>query len=286
MFILEIFEFLKLQSFQDILHQTRAVRINQSYKNYTLTFELSGTRSKALHVDGLDLVANKPVSNIVGNFKPPHSCREHMLNDLPSVLANVNIPELVGDCTLVAEESLKNIPPGTVRLTDDEALAISAYSCDTGVKDPKSNIYFVMNEVLREKDPSKVEKMKPLLAYLISGFTKLPPVKATVYQGIPSASMKLIEGKYGGGINVQWSGFTSTTKQIERAKKFAKENGIIFRIKILTGRSIEHYSFVPSEEEILLSPNCQLFVIAPVHLESDGFYYVDLTELKQETFVY
>ncbi len=231
-------------------------------------------------------MANNPVSNIVGNFKPPHSCREHMLNDLPSILAGVDIPELVGDCTLVAEESLKNLPPGTPRLTDDEALAIAAYSCDTGVKDTKCNIYFILNEVLREKDPPKVERMKPLLTYLISGLTTLPPVKATVYRGIPSTSMKVIEEKYGGGVNVQWSGFTSTTKQIERAKKFAKENGIIFRIKILTGRSIQYYSFVPSEEEILLSPNCQLFVIAPVHLEGDGFHYVDLTELKQETFVY
>ena len=40
------------------------------------------------------------------------------------------------------------------------------------------------------------------------------------------------------------------------------------------------------EEEILLYPSCELFVMAAVHLEGDGYHYVNMTELKQDAFVF
>ncbi len=99
--------------------------------------------------------------------------------------------------------------------------------------------------------------------------------------------MKMIQEKYRDGANVHWSGFTSTTNNIKKAKAFAKQEGIIFRIKIFTGRNIKYYSAIPSEDEVLLSPNIKLFVITSVHKEDDGFFYVDLAESQQgPTFVY
>ncbi len=128
--------------------------------------------------------------------------------------------------------------------------------------------------------------MLPFLSTLMSGITPRTPVKATVSRGIPNTSMEMIKEKYQDGLNIHWSGFTSTTNNIEAAKKFARDGGIIFRIKIYRGRSIKHYSFVPLEEEVLLSPSCKLLVANSVRLEADGFYYVDLVEPQESTFVF
>lgn len=68
---------------------------------------------------------------------------------------------------------------------------------------------------------------------------------------------------------------------------FAQERGIILRIRILTEQNIKHFSCIPSEEEVLLSLNCKLFVMASIHKEDDGFYYVDLAEHQQgATFIF
>ncbi len=231
---------------------------------------------------------HKPIIELVDGYKPSHSCREHILNDLPSVFVNVDgIPTIVVDCITVSEYRLEQLPSNIPRLTNDEALAIAAYSCESESGDKKNNIYYALNEVLRENDPKKVEKLLPFLSYLMSGITKLPPVKATVYRGIPNTSMGMIKEKYQDGLNIHWSGFTSTTNNIERAKRFADAGGIIFRIKIYTGRNIEHYSYVSLEEEVLLFPNCKLLVTASVHPEGeDGFYDVDLVEPQESTFVF
>ncbi len=122
-------------------------------------------RTQLLNLDGLDEVKHKPIIKLVDGYKPPHSCREHILNDLPSVFVNVDgIPSLVDDCILSAEENLTQLPSNIPRLTNDEALAIAAYSCDTGFKYKKNNIYYALNEVMRENDPKKVEKLLHFLS--------------------------------------------------------------------------------------------------------------------------
>lgn len=237
--------------------------------------------------EGLDDVTYKPIIKLVGEYKPPHSCRDHMLSDLSQILEIYEISSIVDECALVAESRLEHLPSDIPRITFDEALAIAAYSFDLGLEDKAKNLYFTLNDILRERNPKKMAKLAPFLSYLMSGLTKLPPVKLTVYRGVPKSSMDMIREKYRDGINIHWYAFTSTTNSIKKAKSFAEEGGIIFRIKILSGRSIRHFSAIPSEDEVLLSPNCKLFVTSSVHKEDDGYYYVDLAEHQQaSTFIF
>lgn len=216
----------------------------------------------------------------MGGYTPPFSCREHMLQDLPNVFVGISeISRIVDDCILVVESRLQHLSSNTPKLTPDEALAIAAYSYDLSFADNSNNIYFALNDVLRERNPKKMIQLRPFLTYLMSGLSKLTAVEETVYRGIPISAMDMVREKYRLGIDTHWSAFTSTTSNIKKAKSFAQATGgIIFRIRILTGRSIKHYSAIPSEDEILLSPNCRLVVTSTLKLEDDGFYYLDLLE--------
>ena len=120
----------------------------------------------------------------------------------------------------------------------------------------------------------------------MSGLSKLDGVNETVYRGIPSSTLSIIQEKYLRGSEIHWSAFTSTTTSLRTAKCFANRNGIIFRIKVSTGRSIINYSSFPDEEEILLSPNWRAFVFSECHLENDGYYYVDLVERIDSSLIF
>jgi len=147
----------------------------------------------------------------------------------------------------------------------------------------------VLNNVLRERNGQKMARLKPYLAYLMRGMSLLPPVTARVYRGVPgtSTALHIIRTKYQSGINIHWSAFNSTTRNLTKAQQFAQgQNGVIFRIDILYGRSVVNYSALPDEAEIVLSPNTKLAVTSELALAPDGFYYIDMIEMRDERFVY
>jgi len=119
--------------------------------------------------------------------------------------------------------------------------------------------------------------------YLLS--KNFPDVATTVYRGIPANCKEGIEKDYKQNRPIHWSGFSSATKEEEIAKSFAGPNGILFRIRVFNGKEINQCSFVPNEKEILLSPNMKFKVTNALHLEPNGFFYVDLEE-EQKEFIY
>ncbi len=149
-----------------------------------------------------------------------------MLEDLPKVLTIDQIPFVVGECLKIAESSLQHLPPSFPRLHIDKAVAIAAYSFDLGFADSENNLYYVLNEVLRERNPQKIKSLQPYLWYLMTGLSELPAVEATVFRGVPFLAMDLIKQHYSQGVDVHWSAFTSTTTNINKAKSFAQEKGI------------------------------------------------------------
>jgi hypothetical protein len=229
-------------------------------------------------------VGYKPVIAMVLGYKPPRTCQDHMLNDLPSVLVGVtNLPIIVEESYHIATSRLAHLPESTPRLDINEALAIAAYSYDLQFQtmdDGKDNLYYVLKNILRERKPHKMAMMKNYLAYLMSGLSKLPPVQGIVYRGIPHDCLDKVTKFYFLGSPVHWSGFTSTTSSLINAKGFADKGGIIFRISIHNGRRIGDYSGFPVEDEVLMSPNSGFIVTADCHEEPDGYFYVDLLEVK------
>jgi len=221
---------------------------------------------------------------MVSGYKPPLSCQDHMLNDLPSVLVGVtNLPLIVDESYHIATSRLTHLPESTPRLDINEAVAIVAYSYDLQFQtmdDGKDNLYYVLNNVLRERKPDKMAMLKNYLAYLMSGLSKLLPVEGIVYRGIPRECIDKVTKFYFLGSPVHWSGFTSTTSNLIEAKGFAQKGGIIFRITIHNGRRIGDYSGFPVEDEVLMSPNSRFIVTAGCHEEPDGYFYVDMLEVK------
>ncbi len=96
------------------------------------------------------------------------------------------------DCILMAESRFEHHPSDIPRLTEDKAFAIATYSYDLGIEDKKRNIFSTLNNVLKERNPKKMGKLAPFLSFLMSGHSKLPPVKVTVYCGISKTAFAMI----------------------------------------------------------------------------------------------
>jgi hypothetical protein len=245
-------------------------------------------------IEGIHKVEYVGVLRLVKGYVPERSCVNHILSDLANGLPGIgDINLIVEEGVAIAEDRLARLPASVPILSQDEAIAIATYSYDLGFNsntvDGSDNLYVILNRVLRQRNPSSMLLLKPYLYFLMSGLNKLPPVKITCYRGIPKEEMEIIQKNYKQGLKIHWSAFTSTTSSLKKAADFAKPNGIIFRIKVQSGRSIVHYASFPDEEEILLSPNVSLIVYQELSLEnfdSSSYYFVDLVEVENKLFVF
>eukprot|EP01124_Arcella_intermedia_P027430 TRINITY_DN5368_c0_g1_i6.p1 TRINITY_DN5368_c0_g1~~TRINITY_DN5368_c0_g1_i6.p1 ORF type:complete len:326 (+),score=113.74 TRINITY_DN5368_c0_g1_i6:48-980(+) len=161
------------------------------------------------------------------------------------------------------------------QLTEDEVKAICIYTHDCfGRKE--DNFYHKLNDFLRQRKINDMNSLEGYLFFIFKGLDKLPSVSTTIFRGIPKELKSKIKQEYKQGRPIHWSGFSSGTENIETAKTFAGENGIIFEIKVKNGKSISNYSIIPQEQEILMSPNMQFIVQSSY--EKDGFTFVLLEE--------
>ena len=200
---------------------------------------------------------------------------------------------IVSECEQILASRLAALPPGVPRLPLDQGLAVVAYTFDlrdlSETLDGSDNLYHQLNVVLRQREEAAMARIKPYLAFLRRGLAALPAVEDTVFRGLRGTpeAMDMIRANYTVGKSIHWSAFTSTTLDILKAKDFTGgPGGILFRIKITSGRSVNAYSAHPDESEILLSPNSKLVVFTGCSLHRDGYYYVDLVETRDDTFTY
>ena len=121
-----------------------------------------------------------------------------------------------------------------------------------------------------------MEAIKGCLFYALSALRKLPNFKGVVFRG--NNKPELVKKEYIPGREVFWSGFTSTTVDVNVAKQFAGSSGVIFRIKINSGKVIQAFNVVGGENEVLLPSNAGSVVSGDVHIEADGVQYLDMVE--------
>ena len=248
-----------------------------------------GSSSASIH-RSIGHVQYVGVIQMIEGYRPPLTCREHMLKDLPRVLQSpkgtlaVKFPFIVEECERIAEDRLQRLPAGTPALESNEALAVVSYTYDLNFnseEDGEDNLFVVLNETLRKRNGPTMLVLKPYLTYLMRGLRALPEVHTTCFRGVPPECLQTVLTNYTQGADVHWSAFTSCALHLETAKQFAqKHGGIIFCIKILSARDLRAYSAFPQEQEVLLSPNVKLVVIGTCTLEQDGYYYVDLQERR------
>jgi hypothetical protein len=224
------------------------------------------------------------------SYSPPRSCHAHVKEDLSQLITG-DVSFILRECVDIAESRLQRLGSDDVRLSPDEALAVCLYTYDLGINSAmdngEDNMYVQVNNLLRERNPGKLQVLKPYLSYMMRGLMKLPVFEGIVYRGIPDTQLELVRSSYKGGVDVHWSAFTSTTSNLQAAKSFAQGvGGVIFRIRTHTGRRISTYSQFQNEEEIMISPNARFVVTSMDPTEEDGYYMVDLMEKRQDRIVF
>lgn len=135
----------------------------------------------------------------------------------------------------------------------------------------------MVNKVLRKRNVGvEVDKIwRGYLFYLLRALEMLPPTTSLVFRGGNTGfEQKTVAKNYHIGRQIQWAAFSSTSIKLACTLPFVKKSeGVMFRIQIFSGRDIG-----TKECEILLSPNTRFTVTRGLHLETDGYMYVDLVE--------
>eukprot|EP01106_Pelomyxa_sp_JSP_P009363 TRINITY_DN2544_c0_g1_i1.p1 TRINITY_DN2544_c0_g1~~TRINITY_DN2544_c0_g1_i1.p1 ORF type:complete len:136 (-),score=27.15 TRINITY_DN2544_c0_g1_i1:146-553(-) len=109
-----------------------------------------------------------------------------------------------------------------------------------------------------------MEAWQGYLYYIFTALNKIPKWKGYVYRGIRAKDREVVATEYEAHRRISWSAFTSASARADvAARMFASQgSGVVFRIKLESGRDISDLSAVGrGESEILLSPNSQFVVV-------------------------
>ncbi len=145
------------------------------------------------------------------------------------------------------------------------------------------NIFFALNTALRNRksDPESFRRWRGFLYFLMRALDQLPSFSGTVFRGgNKGIDQTTVRQQYHLGRTIQWAGFSSSSCSLEAVRPFVKKDeGVIFKIRVTTGRDIGAYSYFPKESEVLLTPNTRFTVTSAVYEDEAGFTCVDLAEM-------
>jgi len=221
-----------------------------------------------------------PLGSIEVNkdWKPTSNCVGEVIS-LKNVKGMEKLEKIIEEC-IEWSEAFKYCP-NPYKLDENEIFSIAIYTHDLQGKGKKEeNFYFLLNSMLCVRKLEEYQKWRGYLFYLQNALQKFPPITSTVYRGIPFKEYSTIEREYKIKCPIYWSGYTSTSPNLNVVQGFAGENGIIMCIKIYSGRMIKEYSILKGEDEILLSPNTKFVVTKSVSKGDDGFFYVEFGQDK------
>jgi len=222
------------------------------------------------HTD-TNVVINMPYREslaLVAGYTPTMMCADEVLK-LHDVVPQIE--KIVKGC----QDFLAG--DGEDKLLDmNERMAIALYSYDLLLDTNTDDFYYLLNKMLQKRDSKEVERWRGYLHYLFTALNKIKNEEQTVYRGIES-KLDIIKNLYTYRKRIHWSAFSSSTTDIEVAKKYAAESKIMFRINVVNGKDIQRYSVFKGEKEILLHPNMKLVVnVKPK--EENGFWVFDLLQ--------
>lgn len=212
--------------------------------------------------------------------KPSRTCAEELAS--PALAARLpGAAELVADCEFKAQQLAYEALP--VALPADELLALVAYTHDNQSGVAAGNLYYELNRALRQRGSSEraaaLRLWGGVLHYLLSALSRLPDLEVCGYRGYPDK--KTVLAQYKLGRPVQWGAFSSMSTDVEVTRNFTSaEDGVIFKLSVKTGKRIAPYSYFPSEEEVLLSPQTRFVVSSAPYVAADGYTYLDLVETQ------
>jgi hypothetical protein len=129
-----------------------------------------------------------------------------------------------------------------------------------------------------------MQAWKTYLYYLLSALDKLPDIEAEVFRGVTDPK-GFVKQQYTPGTEIHWSSFSSSTTEEAVARKFARKEGVLFKIRVFNAKDISHYSIVNAEKELLLSPNIN-FLVSDTSTEPSGLLVVRLVQKKGDKVIF
>jgi hypothetical protein len=117
-------------------------------------------------------------------------------------------------------------------------------------------VFKKLNSALREdKD---ISLWRPYINALLAGLRNLEYSKGTCFRGLTNYRDV---SEYKKNAFIRWPAFSAMSKDKSKALKFAKNNGLLFEVEVLSGRDISKLSMYPHEKEVLLMPYSQFEVV-------------------------
>lgn len=165
-------------------------------------------------------------------------------------------------------------------LSSDEIAAIMLYTMEWNPQ--QHSLYYILNTKLREKDRVWLKPWFLFLRLIITGLSRLPKRKVTVYRGI-TLDMK---EKYPDGSTTIWWGFSScsTKRCVSENEHFLgpdSATSVLFIIHCRRGIDVSKYSYYQREKEILLLPATTLQVVQ-IKRNKHNIYEIHLQEIEPE----
>jgi len=166
-------------------------------------------------------------------------------------------------------------------LTLSECLAVYFYTLEWPQK--THNTYSLLNKALVDSNREGATKWKYYLNYLFNALQKIPKwnVQQDLYRGVNLDMVKNYPQKYQVGKKITWYSFTSTTTRLSKIMAFLPsptKSRTIFTINgAFSGRSIQQFSALQDEAEILLPPGSRFEVIDIITV--DGVTTIQLRQI-------
>ncbi len=137
-------------------------------------------------------------------------------------------------------------------------------------------LYAVLNKEIYTDNASEMTNF--VTSKLNTTLDKLPSYNGSVFRGLnPKNASEFVENLEKDG-KFKFETFTSTSKDMNVAQDFLKgDQKIIFNIESKTGKSIESFSQVPEEQEVLFKSGTQFEFVSKNYM--GGIHYVKLREI-------
>jgi len=202
--------------------------------------------------------------------------------------AGIGDAEAVAEmCIIPALRAEQNGALHGTRLTAQDATAVALWTFSFGESDAdqQRKPSRLVNAALAERNAVKLGKLRGLIFLLLFGLRGLPRARRPVlYRGI---RQRVDLGQYRPGNTVTWSGFSSTTTNLEATRRFlagdatGKCEGTLFQIRgNAWGYDVQPFSFFPHEEEIVMEPEIDLRVVNVLAPPDNDLIVVDLDVVR------
>lgn len=163
-------------------------------------------------------------------------------------------------------------------LTPDESASIMLYTMQFSPEEQP--IYYMLNEILREQNRSKIRPWRPYLRLFLNALSRLQSVDTVVYRCI---SMNLCSS-YEYEKTITWWNFSSCTEKVAVLNMiggyYNKGNRTIFIVECQSGRKICNHSFYQEQDEVLLLAASKFEVISSLRL--DELTMIHLKEVSRK----